>query len=109
MMLIMIKLWVNWLLSLLFIDIFYCKNFNPELINHDFITTAVLEEILGNLEWEGRGIRINGQPLSNLRFADDTVALNNNIEELGQMSKDVNKESNKVGLIMNISKTSDNK
>ena len=43
--------------------------------------------------------------LNNLRFADDIVLLANNTKELQGMVEDLNKESKKVGLEMNLDKT----
>lgn len=35
--------------------------------------TALLQKVFTNLNWEDKGIKINGNYLSNLRFADDIV------------------------------------
>ena len=67
--------------------------------------TACLEEVFKLLDWEGLGVRINGEYLSNLRFADDIVLFSNNGDELQQMIEDLNRESVRIGLKMNMQKT----
>ena len=47
--------------------------------------TACLEEVFKLFDWEGLGVRINGEYLSNLRFADDIVIFNKYGDELQQM------------------------
>lgn len=54
--------------------------------------------------WQG-GTTINGHKITNLRFADDTVLLAGNEEELLQLLKLVEDESEKLGLEINPSKT----
>lgn len=34
------------------------------------------------MDWEGKGIKINGRKLSNLRFADDLIIFAGSVEEL---------------------------
>ncbi|WP_440994831.1 hypothetical protein [Cysteiniphilum litorale] len=51
------------------------------------------------------GINIDGEYLSNLRFADDISTTTETSEELQKMLNDLNKESMKVGLRMNRTKT----
>ena len=67
--------------------------------------TACLEEVFKLLDWEELGVRIDGEYLSNLRFADDIVLFSNNGDELQQMIEDLNRESVRVGLKMNMQKT----
>ncbi len=61
--------------------------------------------VFRNLDWEKRGIKINGKWLNNLRFADDIVLISGNIQELRLMSEELCKESEKVGLTINLTKT----
>ncbi|CAH2092277.1 unnamed protein product [Euphydryas editha] len=67
--------------------------------------TAALEDVFKLMEWKGRGININGEHLSHLRFADDIVILAESLEELGIMLSDLNSASQRVGLKMNMDKT----
>ncbi len=64
-----------------------------------------MEEVFKKLEWEGRGIRINGLWLNNLHFTEDIALLSTKIAEPKQMAEELNRESKKVGLRMNLSKT----
>lgn len=50
-------------------------------------------------------IKIDGECLSNLRFADDIIIFANSIEELQEMLYELNYVSLKVGLSMNLRKT----
>ena len=54
---------------------------------------------------EGKGINIDGEILTNLRFADNISNTSENAEELQQMLTDLNRESMKIGLKMNKTKT----
>ena len=67
--------------------------------------TACLEGILRKLSWESKGINIDGDHLTHLRFADDIVLLSNYAEHLQEMLNDLNRESLKVGLKMHKGKT----
>jgi len=51
---------------------------SPNLFN------CVLEEIVRKMDWEkkGIGIKIDGKPLNNLRFADDVVPVGNLKEKI---------------------------
>jgi hypothetical protein len=68
-----------------------------------FITC--LEDIFRRLDWEGKGIKICGEYLNNLKFADDIVLFANNLETLQTMMEELQKESIKSGLNINIDKT----
>ena len=59
---------------------------------------CLLEEIFRNLEWEGKGIRINGSYLDKILFAK-------NAAELETMLKELEEESEKAGLGINVKKT----
>ncbi|RVE40503.1 hypothetical protein evm_014848 [Chilo suppressalis] len=67
--------------------------------------TAALEDIFKLLDWKGRGININGEYLSHLRFADDVVLMAETLEDLNTMLEDLSSASQKVGLKMNMEKT----
>ena len=66
---------------------------------------ATLEEIFKRLNWDNKGINVNGKKLNHLRFADDIVIISRDTAELEEMLSDLNNESRKVGLKMNMSKT----
>ena len=67
--------------------------------------SACLEEVFNKLDWDNKGIRIDGEYLNHLRFADDIVLIAESVEELQEMLNDLNRESLRVGLKMNKSKT----
>ena len=50
------------------------------------------------------GIKIAGRSINNLRYADDAILMAESEEELKSLTK-VKKESEKVGLKLNIQKT----
>ena len=51
------------------------------------------------------GIKIAGRNINNLRYADDTTLMAESEEELKSLLMQVNMESEKVGLKLNIQKT----
>ena len=51
------------------------------------------------------GIKIAGRNINNLRYADDTTLMAESEEELKSLLMNVKKESEKVGLKLNIQKT----
>ena len=57
------------------------------------------------LEEAQAGIKIAGRNISNLRYADDTTLMAESEEELKNLLMKVKKESEKVGLKLNIQKT----
>jgi len=57
------------------------------------------------MNWEGKGIKIDGEFLNNLRFADDVVIITDNEKDLKEMITELNEESKKAGLEMNIKKS----
>lgn len=67
--------------------------------------TAVLEEVIRKLDWQDCGLKINGENLTHLRFADDLIIFSSSKEELQTMISSLEIESRKVGLIMNVEKT----
>ena len=52
-----------------------------------------------------KGINIDGENLNHLRFANDIATTTENAEELQQMLTDLSRESMKMGLKMNKTKT----
>ncbi len=63
------------------------------------------QQIIKKLEWDDMGLKIDGEYLNNLRFADDIVFLSDSGEDLKKMISDLHKESLKVGLVMNMKMT----
>ena len=67
--------------------------------------TATLESIFRRLNWENKGVKIDGEFLSNFRFADDIFLCTETPQELQQMLQELSDESRRMGLKMNIAKT----
>ncbi|XP_030760917.1 uncharacterized protein LOC115886027 [Sitophilus oryzae] len=67
--------------------------------------TAVLEYAMKSLSWKNRGINIDGEWLTHLRFTDDIVLVSDNIGDSKQMLEELVQASLKVGLRINTSKT----
>ncbi|KAG1669363.1 putative uncharacterized transposon-derived protein F52C9.6 [Nymphon striatum] len=67
--------------------------------------TACLENVFRGLNWTSKGIPINGDRLTNLRFADDVVLFSESPQELQLMVEELRTASSKVGLEINLSKT----
>ena len=63
------------------------------------------EHIMRESKLENEGIRIGGRQVNNLRYADDTVILAGNVEELQNMITKVKETSEKYGLRLNAKKT----
>ena len=85
------------------------SNYKEELKQGDPISpklfTSILENQFRKLNWVDEGININGERLTNLRFADDVVLIAKSAEELEQMLDSLNTVSQEVGLTMNEAKT----
>ena len=64
-----------------------------------------MESIFRRLNWENKGVKIDGEFLSNLRFADDIFLCTERPQELQQMLQELSDESRQMGLKMNITKT----
>lgn len=54
---------------------------------------------------EEKGVRIGGESITNIRYADDTAILAESIEDLQRMLDKVNEQSTQMGLTINIKKT----
>src|SRR5271154_2961896 len=72
---------------------------SPKLFN------AGLEQVFRMLKWDNKGITINGEKLNSLRFVDDIVLIGNNGEDAKEMLNGLNRESNKLGMKINMKKT----
>ena len=75
-------------------------NISPKLF-----TAWLQDAIINKINWEDKGINIDGEHLSHLIFADDIVLVAKSPDELESMLTDINLASKPVGLIMNLSKT----
>lgn len=69
------------------------------------IFSAVLESVFRRLNWDNRGVLVDGELLNHLRFADDIVVFAETPDDLESMVNELATESRKVGLSMNITKT----
>ena len=67
--------------------------------------TTTLETIFRRLNWENNGVKIDGEFLSNLRFAVDIFLCKETPQELQQMLQELSDESRRMGLKMNTAKT----
>ena len=67
--------------------------------------TTTLEVIFRRLNWENKGVKIDEEFLSNLRFADDIFLCTETPQELHHMLQELSNESRRMGLKMNITKT----
>lgn len=66
---------------------------------------GVLEEVFRSFDWEGKGININGEMTSHLRFADNVVLIAKECKELKEMAKEFVEKSRIAGLTINQSQT----
>ena len=62
--------------------------------------TAALETIFRRLTWETRGLKTDGEYISNLRFADDVLICANTPHELQQMLQELADESDNQAMKM---------
>lgn len=67
--------------------------------------TLALENVSKKLEWGKKSLNIDGTYLSHLRFADDIVLLSTDVQKLNTMLSELNEQSEKIGLKMNLNKT----
>jgi hypothetical protein len=58
-----------------------------------------------DLNWKGRGININGEYISHLRFADDIVIMAETLQDLQLILNDLADFSARIGLRVNLDKT----
>lgn len=69
------------------------------------LLTLALEDAFKKLNWERKGVNIDGRYLNHLRFADDIVLISTNPEELQEMLSELREVSEEIGLSMNMGKT----
>ena len=58
-----------------------------------------------HVNWEGRGLIIDGEHLSHLVFTDDIILLAKSSEELNSMLIDIHETSKPVGLNIHLGKS----
>ena len=66
---------------------------------------SALEKVFRKLNWEDKGISINGEKLNNLRFADDIVLFSHDLKELEGMMNELSEAGKPAGLNINFEKT----
>lgn len=54
---------------------------------------AVLQHLVKNLQWSTKGLNINGEYLSHLRFADDIILVSESPAQLNNMINGLNETS----------------
>ena len=64
-----------------------------------------MEDVFRMLDWQSKGIAINGEHLTHLRFADDIMLVSHDPDELQIMICELSAESKRAGLKINIKKT----
>ncbi len=67
--------------------------------------TAALEEVFQNTALDEHGINIDGEMLTNLRFADDVALCSSSVRTLNIQLNNLNIQSKKIGLNMHKGKT----
>ena len=84
----------------------FCKSSRQgDNISPKLFTACLQDAIVNKINWEDKGINIDGEHLSHLIFADDIVLVAKSPEELESMLTDIHLASKPTGLSMNLSKT----
>lgn len=73
---------------------------SPLLFN--LYSESIFQEVLGE---RGLGIRVNGVWVNNIRYADDTVLIADNMKDLQELLDAVGDSSKSLGLNINTKKT----
>ena len=64
-----------------------------------------MEDLFRNFGWSNRGVSVNGNKLSNSRFADDVTIIAQDLEEEGISLNELSVASMQHGLKINMTKT----
>ena len=75
-------------------------NISPKLF-----TACLQDAIISKINWDNKGINIDGEHLSHLIFADDIILFAKSPIELESMLTDIHRASKPVGLNMHLGKT----
>ncbi|EYC30868.1 hypothetical protein Y032_0004g1820 [Ancylostoma ceylanicum] len=67
--------------------------------------TSALQYAMSRLNWDEKGLSIDGKMLSNLRFADDILLISKNTKEMNQLINELNEVGKSIGLKTNTKKT----
>ena len=81
------------------------RKHNLDEIRETIEASKSLKKVRRTHNWENKGVKIDGEFLSNLRFADDIFLCTETPQELQQMLQELSDESRQMGLKMNITKT----
>ncbi|XP_072048312.1 uncharacterized protein [Amphiura filiformis] len=71
----------------------------------DLFTALPMEDIFRKLNLQERGINIDGEKLTDLRFADDVALVTTSVKDMEVQLNDLNKGSKKIGLNIHKGKT----
>ncbi|KAK6761571.1 hypothetical protein RB195_022588 [Necator americanus] len=69
------------------------------------IFTVTLENTMRKLEWDDMGVKVDGQQLHHLRFADDIVLITPSISQAERMLTEFDETCGCIGLQLNLQKT----
>ena len=69
------------------------------------IFTAAMEDVFQSIEIEDKGINVDGESLTNLRFADDVALLAHSVKDMEAVLNDLDEGSRKIGLKIHKGKT----
>lgn len=67
--------------------------------------TAVLDDVMSRLEWQTKGVNVEGKWLPYIAYADDIAVLATSRNELEKMLDELDEEASKSGLIISRKKT----
>ncbi len=67
--------------------------------------TTAMEHIFKQLNLDERGVNIDGESLTDLRFADDVALTTTSVEDMEAQLESLNRESQRIGLKMHKGKT----